>query len=66
MLGRDIHVKLYTDSRGLYEYLVRTKKPTEKSLLIDLSLLRQPYKRHEIDEIIWIRSTQTTADGFAR
>lgn len=41
MLGRKIHLKLYTDSHSLYERLGFTKSTTEKYLLIDLSRFRR-------------------------
>lgn len=42
---------LYTDSRSLYDCLIKLGKTDEKRLMIDLLTLRQSYEQREIAEI---------------
>ena len=42
---------VYTDSKSLYEYLVKLRTTKEKRLMIDVICLRQAYKQYEISEI---------------
>lgn len=52
MLGKDIQIKFYMDSKSLFGNVIGINAPTEKRLLIDLSVLRQSYKRREIAEVV--------------
>jgi hypothetical protein len=42
---------LYTDSKSLYNYLVKLDTTQEKRLIVDLMYLRQAYEQREIIEI---------------
>ena len=55
-----------TDSRSLYECLVKLGTTTEKRLMIDIMLLRESYKRHEISEIRWIDGKDNPADVLTK
>ena len=66
MLGRIIELHVYTDSRSLYDGLVRINQTTEKRLLIDLRMLRQSYERREITEVFWVPTAQNPADAFTK
>lgn len=66
MPNRVIALHVYTDSRSLYECLIRINQTTEKRLLIDLRMLRQSCERREITEVFWIPTTQNPADAFTK
>jgi hypothetical protein len=53
---------LLTDSRSLYDCLVKLDTTSEKRLMIDLMCLRQSYERREITEIRWIDDEFNSAD----
>ncbi len=51
MLGVLIPLTLVTDSKSLYDCLVRLGITVEKRLMMDVMTLRQSYERREITEI---------------
>jgi hypothetical protein len=57
---------LLTDSRSLYDCLVKLEITSEKRLMIDLMCLRQSYKRREITEIRWIDDESNPADVMTK
>ena len=65
-LGKSIPLRLYTDSKCLFDSLTRLNSTTEKRLLIDLSLLREAYELREITEVLWIPGKQNPADGMTK
>jgi hypothetical protein len=52
MLVIDISLILITDSKSLYDCLIRLSITIEKRLMIDVMTLRQFYERREITEMI--------------
>jgi hypothetical protein len=62
MLVIDIFLILVTDSKSLYDCLVRLGIIVEKRLMVDVMALRQFYERREITEVIWIHETNNPAD----
>ncbi len=57
---------LLTDSRSLYDCLVKLDTTSEKRLMIDLMCLRQSYERREITEIRWIDDDSNSADAMTK
>jgi hypothetical protein len=55
-----------TDSKSLYECLVKLSTTQEKRLMIDLMCLRQSYERHKIAEIKWISGDSNPADAMTK
>jgi hypothetical protein len=51
MLETDISLVLCTNSKSLYDCLVRLGTTQEKRLMIDVMRLRQSYERREVTEI---------------
>ena len=50
-LSIDLPLALCTDSKSLYNCLVKLGTTTKKRLMIDILCLRQAYKRREITEV---------------
>jgi hypothetical protein len=62
MLIIDISLILITDSKILYDFLIRLNFTIEKRLMIDVMILRQFYERREITEMIWIHEINNLVD----
>jgi hypothetical protein len=61
-----IPVVICSDSRSLYECLVKLGTTTEKRLMIDIMSLRESYEKREISEIRWIDGRDNPADAFTK
>jgi hypothetical protein len=68
IIERTLHISLsmilLTDSRSLYDCLVKLDTTSEKRLMIDLMCLRQSYERREITEIRWIDGNSNPVDAM--
>lgn len=65
-LGKRIPVRMYTDSKSLFDTITKRSQTSEKRLLIDLATVREAYRKKEIDNIAWIRSECNLADGMTK
>jgi hypothetical protein len=66
ILGKPLTLTLCTDSKSLYECLVKLGTTREKRLMVDLMCLRQSYERREIAEIKWINGHSNPADAMTK
>jgi hypothetical protein len=64
--GNPVPLVLCTDSKSLYDCLVRLGTTIEKRLMIDLMCLRQSYERREIAEVKWIAGGTNPADAMTK
>ncbi|KAI0994288.1 hypothetical protein K3495_g13894 [Podosphaera aphanis] len=66
ILQKEVPLVLCTDSRSLYEYLVKLGATTEKRLMVDIMCIRQLYERRKITQIIWIDGDSNPADAMTK
>src|SRR5204863_5653797 len=66
ILQIDLPLLLCTDSKSLYDCLVKLGTTQEKRLMVDLMCLRQSYERREITEIKWIDGNTNPADAMTK
>jgi hypothetical protein len=57
-----ISLILITDSKYLYDCLIRLSITIEKRLMIDVMILRQLYERREITKMIWIHDINNSIE----
>ena len=65
-LEMDLPLVVCTDSKSLYECLVKLGTTREKRLMIDVMCLRQAYERREIAEVKWIKGDSNPADSMTK
>jgi hypothetical protein len=66
ILNISVPLVLCTDSKSLYDCLVKLGTTQEKRLMIDVMCLRQAYERREIAEVKWIAGTTNPADSMTK
>jgi hypothetical protein len=57
---------LCTDSKSLYECLVKLGTTHKKRLMVDIMCLCQSHERHEITEVIWIDRDSNPANAMTK
>jgi len=66
LLQIELPLVLCTDSRSLYDCLVKLGTTREKRLMVDIMCLRQSYERREITEVKWIDGKSNPADSMTK
>jgi hypothetical protein len=66
MIDTFVSLILITDSKSLYDCLIRLEITVEKRLMIDVMTLRQFYKRREITEMKWMHETNNSVDFMTK
>ena len=66
ILQINLPLVICTDSKSLFDCLVKLGTTQEKRLMIDVMCLRQAYERREIAEVRWIRGTTNPADSMTK
>jgi hypothetical protein len=66
MLQINLPLVICTDSKSLYDCLVKLGTTQEKRLMVDILSLRQAYERREIAEIKWIEGSNNPADAMTK
>lgn len=65
-LDKPLPLVICTDSKSLYDCLVKLGTTMEKRLMIDVLCLRQSYERRLITEIKWIDGNSNPADAMTK
>src|SRR6266702_7353834 len=63
---KQLLITFCTNSKSLYNCLVKLRTTQEKRLIVDLMCLRQSYKRREIAEIKWINGGSNPVDAITK
>ena len=66
ILDKSIPLAICTDSKSLFDCMVKLGTTREKRLMIDIISLRQSYERREIAEIKWIEGNTNPADAMTK
>jgi hypothetical protein len=61
-----ISLILITDSKSLYDCLIRLSITIEKRLMINVMILRQFYERREITRVIWIHDINNSVNSIIK
>ena len=66
MLGRQIPVQLFTDSKSLFDVISKGPRISEKRMMLDSAAVLEGFKNKTICEIGFVRSSSNVADGQTR
>lgn len=64
--ARKLHIYMFTDSKQLFDAMIKGKRTQEKRLMVDITAARQSYKRFEIHRVGLVRGTDNPADGLSK
>lgn len=63
---RNISVRMYTDSKQVFDVITRGKRPAKKRLAIDVMSAREAYRGFGIDRVGIIRGEHSPADALSK
>ncbi len=66
IVGKSIPLKMYTDSKSLFDVITKSSTTLEHRLMIDVLSVREVYQKQELSDIGFVRSDQNPANGFAK
>ena len=66
IVNRSIPIRMYTDSKSLFDTITKRSQTKEKRFMIDLFTVRQAYKNKEISNVAWVRSEYNLADAMTK
>lgn len=66
IVGRSIGLRMFTDSKTLFDVITKNTTTTEKRLMIDIKAVRESYERMELSDVAWIRSENNPADALTK
>lgn len=64
--GLHVPVKLYTDSKSLFDVISKGSRTSEKRLMLDIAAARQGFNNFEISNIGFVRTADNIADGLTK
>lgn len=66
ILGKQVPLQMFTDSKSLFDTLTKSSSTTERCLMIDVQTVRDGYKDHSISKVGFVRGPDNPADGLTR
>lgn len=66
LFNRYIPLTVYTDSKSLYDCVIRLGMTLEKRMMIDVMVIRDAYEERELTEIKWITGDTNPADSMTK
>ena len=64
LFHRNIPLKMFTDSKQLFDVITKSSSTTERRLMIDVAAVREAYHSFEISEVGLVRGSTNMADAF--
>lgn len=65
-LAQFVPLRIFTDSKQVFDVITRGKRPTERRLAIDPTGAREAYERREIDRVGLVRGLENPADSLTK
>lgn len=66
ILQARLPIRLYTDSKSLFDVITKNSVISEKRLMVDVQAIREAYQRMEIYDVAWIRSEFNPANALTK
>ncbi len=66
LLKQVIPIQIMTDSKSLFDVIIKSTKTAERKLIIDIAACREAYERHKKRCIAHIKSQYNLADCFTK
>lgn len=66
LLRQTIPLKMFTDSKQLFEVITRASNTTENHLMIDFAAASETYNTFEISNVGLVAGTDNPADGLTK
>ncbi len=66
VLGRKVPLILLTDSKSLFDVIWKGIPTSEKRMMLDIAAAREGYRRGDISNIHFVRSSKNLADGLTK
>lgn len=66
MLGSELPLDILTESKQLFDAMTKGQQTTENLLMIDISAVRQAYRKFEISQVGLVSTRHNPADGLTK
>ena len=66
ILGKEIPMDIFVDSRTLFNIVAKDASPSEKRLKIDIWALKESYNKKEFENLYWIEGEKNPADPLTK
>ncbi|CDF33317.1 unnamed protein product [Chondrus crispus] len=66
LYGRTIPLQMRTDSKQMFDVIMKASHTSERRLMIDIAAAREAYNENEISNVGLVRSEHNVADGLTK